>query len=135
MLSAIDGDPGTAIIIASSWVDVSLEAMDGALGAALRAAEFQNEFYGLGCRLISSPETEAAIWECQESAKDPSQIEAALREEAARSHGLLPAMSFNLISDVGESVSRVTDGGGTLTIMGIFTGLIVSLLSILYKNS
>jgi len=134
-LSAKDGDPGTAVIIAGSWVDVSIEALDSALRHAVRAADIQNDYYGLGCKLILTPETETALWQCQESVKDPSQIEAALREEAARSHGLLPAMSYCLLSDVGDSVSKVTDGGGTLILTGIFAGLIISLWSILNKNS
>ena len=134
-LGAVDEDPGTAVIIASSWVDVSLEAIDSALRHALRAADIQNDYYGLGCKLISAPETEMALWQCQVSGKDPAQIEAVLREEAARSHGLLPAMSFSLISDIGDSVSKVTYGRGIWILMGMFTGFVLSLGTILFKNS
>ncbi|GAG63589.1 unnamed protein product [marine sediment metagenome] len=135
MMSAVDEDPETAVIIASSWVDVSLEAIDIALRHALRAADIQNDYYGLGCKLIFATESEMALWQCQKSENDPAQVEAALREEAARSHGLLPATSFSLISDVGDSVSKVSDGRGTWILMGMFTGFVLSLGAILFNNS
>jgi hypothetical protein len=133
-MSAVDENPETAVIIASSWVEVSLEAIDSALRHAVRAADIQNDYYSLGCKLIAAPETEMALWQCQGSEKDPVQLEAALREEAARAHGLLPAMSFSLISDVGDSVPKVTAGRGTWILMGMFTGFVLSLGAILFKN-
>ena len=133
-MSAVAENQATAVIIADSWVDASIEALDSALRHAVRAADIQNDYYGLGCKLILSPETETALWQCQESENDPAQIEAALREEAARSHGLLPAMSFSLISVVGDSVIKVTDGRGAWILTGMFTGFVLSLWSILFKN-
>ena len=134
-LSAVDKIPETAVIIASSWVNASLEAIDSAMGHALRAADIQNDYYGWGCELIATPGTEMALWQCQKSENDPVQLEAALREEAALSHGLLPTMSFSLISDVGDSVSKLSNDRGTWILTGIFTGLVLSLWFILFKNS
>lgn len=134
-MSAVDENPETAVIVASSWVDVSIDAIDHALTTALRVADLQNDYYGLGCKLISTPESEMALWQCQTSENDPAQIEAALHEEVARSHGLLPAMSFSLISDVGDSATRVTDGRGTWILIGMFAAFVLSLWVILFKNA
>ena len=134
-MSAVDENPETAVIIASSWVDASLDAIDRALTAALRVADLQNEYYGLGCQLISTPDTGMALWQCKGSEEDRDQIEAALREEVTKSHGLLPAMSFGLISNVGDPVSQVGDGRGIWVLMGMFTGFVLCLWTIIIKNS
>ncbi|TFH31628.1 MAG: hypothetical protein E4G99_13745, partial [Anaerolineales bacterium] len=128
VLSAIDENPEPAELIASAWSEASLEALDGALMHALRAADLQNEYFGLGCELISSPETGSALWQCQASAQAPTLLEAGLRQEADLSHGLLPAMSFSLISDARSNVSLITPDRGKWILIGGFAGFVLCLM-------
>ncbi len=128
--------PESAAAIANAWADSSLHGLEQAMLHAIRAAEVETAIYRAGCRLIEDPATPGlAIWHCEvpDDALRPTDLPEALLSEAKLSKGLLPAMSFSLLSRAEPPERPVLWGRGWLILAGTLLGIWVCVLGIVFR--
>ena len=92
---------------ADAWSAAGVEALESAVGHALRAQELQGRIYALGCRLVPAGEQDQALWQCgtSEAIAAGAELTEALVAEIQLSQGILPALTF----------ARLRSGEGSAT--------------------
>jgi uncharacterized protein involved in exopolysaccharide biosynthesis len=128
--------PDGAAAIANAWADSSLQGLEQAMLHAIRAAEIETAIYRAGCRLTQDPTSPGTvIWLCEvpDDALRPTDVPEALLSEARLSKGLLPAMSFSLLSRAEPPDRPVLWGRGGLILAGTLLGMWVCVLGLAFR--
>ena len=121
-LVAIDKDPLVAAEVSQKWAMVSLEVLDEAVEHAWRAVEILD-----GSFVVECESNIVDIWECQAFPIEVSSegLEEKLQIELDQSRGVLPNVSYELLSSARPPQNPVLWSRGLLVLSGTIAGLIV----------
>lgn len=120
-------DPETAAMIANAWAQAAIEGLDDAYAHAWAALSLQNGELDVTCFEQNQPMTSDSISSCLSSGPNiESESLALLIEEIEASHGILPALSFELVRSAAPPDSPVVWTRGALVISGAFIGLLLA---------
>lgn len=131
-LAAYGESPEMAATVANAWAAAALGILDQATRHAWRAAELQQEVYGLGCTLVPSPgEGRPPAWRCEVSQAEPNSeaLLGQLLEETRLSRGVLPSLSFSLLREAEPPAGPVIGGRGWLILAGLAIGGLIGILA------
>ena len=121
-LVAIDEDPMVAAEVSQKWAEVSLEVLDDAVEHAWRAVEILR-----GSFVVECEQNSVDIWECQAVPIEVGSggLEETLQIELDQSRGVLPNVSYELLSSARLPQSPVLWSRGLLVLSGMIAGLII----------
>jgi LPS O-antigen subunit length determinant protein (WzzB/FepE family) len=125
-LVVVDPDPVTAANIAQLWAYSSLQVLDEATEHAWRALALLGESFDVECDLIRAEDGTSRGWTCQVEPLDldPDSLSGELQKEIARSKGILPNLSYELLRDASPPSSPVVWDRGTVILAGALIGLL-----------
>ena len=121
-LAAIDKDPEVAAEVSQKWAMVSLEVLDEAVEHAWRAVEILG-----GSFVVECERSNVNIWECQAMPIEVSSggLEETLQTELDQSRGVLPNISYELLSSASPPQNPILWSRGLLVLSGMIAGLII----------
>ena len=121
-LVATDEDPTVAAEVSQKWAMVSLEVLDEAVEHAWRAVEILS-----GSFVVECEQNIVEIWECQAVPieVDSGGLGETLQIELDQSRGVLPNVSYELLSSARLPQNPALWSRGPLILSGMVAGLIV----------
>ena len=123
--------------LANAWAASAIENARNSLEHAWRASNFQDQVFGLGCKLKkSSVESAGALWDCARAidADQAGEILASLLQEAELSHGLIPALSVSLLESAVPPSEPVSRAGAVYSLAGTIVGLLSGTLIVALRG-
>jgi capsular polysaccharide biosynthesis protein len=125
-------DPSDAAAFANAWSESTVSELEAAVLHSWRVTQLQSDFFDLGCVFDAEAyEGEpAAVWICQHEdvELDPDLLVEELVEEIQLSRGILPALSFSILSEAAPPVEPVLWDRGVLIIASTVVGLILGII-------
>ena len=122
-------DPSEAAAFANAWSESTVSELEAAVLHSWRVTQLQSDFFDLGCVFDADVyEGEpAGVWICQHEdvELDPDLLVEELVEEVQLSRGILPALSFSILSEAARPVEPVLWDRGVLIIASTVVGLIL----------
>lgn len=131
-LTAYNANPNLAAAIANAWATAAMESLEQASWHAWRAAELQQELYGLGCILVLSPtDAPQPVWRCEatQPVADAEKVLGELLAETRLSRGVLPSLSYSLLQEAQAPMAPVFGGRGWLVLAGLACGALLGILA------
>ena len=125
-------DPSEAAAFANAWSESTVSELEVAVFHSWRVTQLQSDFFDLGCvfeaEVLEGEPT--AVWICQHEdvELDPDLLVEELVEEVQLSRGILPALSFSIISEAAPPVEPVLWDRGVLIIASTVVGLILGVI-------
>ena len=128
-LTVLWEDPVDAAAFANAWSESTISELERALFHSWRVTQLQSDFYDLGCIFDANVyEGEpTAVWICQHEdvELDPDLLVKELVEEVQLSRGILPALSFSILTEATPPVEPVLWDRGMLIMASTVVGLIL----------
>lgn len=121
--------PAEATLLAGTWLEVSVSALDQALSHAWESLRIQSPGLMLVCSELATGEPEEFFWECLAAGPSLSAEEVAqLREQLELSQGILPIVSYHVRRAAIADPSPIMWGRGPLVAGGALVGLALGTL-------
>lgn len=128
----IHRDPEAAQTLANTWARVALARLDEASYHAWRAAMLQGDKFQVGCFAESSGPLGEVLTRCLTDGVDIAEADLAeLQNEIRASHGILPILQYELVSEAALPTRPVVWGRASLVLAGAWLGLLLAAGSVL----
>jgi capsular polysaccharide biosynthesis protein len=131
-LAVLWEDPVDAAAFANAWSHSIVLELERALFHSWRVTQLQSDFYDLGC-IFGADVYEGeptGVWICQHEdvELDPDLLVKELIEEVQQSRGILPALSFSILTEAAPPAEPVLWDRGVLIMASTFVGLILGVI-------
>jgi len=128
-LTGISEDPIRAASIANAWAAASLRELDAASGHAWEAMRLQQAPVTIACSEMSTGAPLEFFWQCLAVGQglDAGEVQQ-LQEEIRLSHGVLPIVSYESLTEARPPSQPVVWNRSLLVISGLLAGLVVGVL-------
>jgi uncharacterized protein involved in exopolysaccharide biosynthesis len=129
-LQVLSTDSQQAAQWANAWARSALASLAEAQRHAWRAADIQAAMYQAGCTWApGEPPDHQPRWHCesQNPAFSPEEAVTGVMAESARSHGILPALTFSLQNEATPPDQPIIYGRGGVILAGVFLGWILGI--------
>jgi hypothetical protein len=128
-LAAFDQDPQVALAVAEAWITTTIRVLNNAAEHAWKAAALMGDPFNIECEKVKEFRV-PAYWDCQVEAFDlgPEALEGEIQTEIALSRGMLPNISYELLSEASLPSNPILRDRGLFILSGALAGLILGVI-------